>query len=84
MFNGNLPDSTPVQKWANSLTVAFGAAVTATVCDGLLRLTIGDKTAWINQAGELEGESRVCMGAFSVGVHEDSGVVPASRAAVMA
>jgi hypothetical protein len=44
-----------MQKLADSLSKAFGAE--ASVSDGLLSLTIGKKSAWINSNGQLEGEA---------------------------
>jgi hypothetical protein len=41
-----------------SLKQAFGETVSAEVASDLLRLEIGNKIAWINSSGELEGEAR--------------------------
>jgi hypothetical protein len=41
-----------------SLKQAFGEAVSAEVAADLIRLEIGNKIAWINSSGELEGEAR--------------------------
>lgn len=46
-----------LNKIAESLRVAFGGDVDASMSAGRLRLAIGNKSAWINAHGELEGEA---------------------------
>jgi hypothetical protein len=50
-------DRPEFENLLESLREVFGAAVTAETSEGLLRLKIGLKTAWINSSGELEGEA---------------------------
>jgi hypothetical protein len=51
----NETTAAPLAKLAESLRAVFGDSVSADFESGELKLTIGPRTAWISEGGEVRG-----------------------------